>query len=49
MALRIDFIKDEIENNLISVLENMYRPKEIEMMLKQEDLEGTSVLQHIAE
>ena len=34
---------------MISVLQQMHRPKEIELMLKQEDIRGKSVLQYIAD
>jgi len=49
LALRIDFIHEEILNSLVEVLEHMHRPKEIELMLKQEDIKGKPVLQYIAE
>ena len=49
LALRIDFVKENLHNDMISVLQQIHRPKEIELMLKQEDIRGKSVLQYIAD
>jgi len=49
LALRINFILEELHSDLVVVLQHMQRPKEIELMLKQEDFAGKSVLQYIAE
>ena len=49
LALRIDFILQEIHSELVEVLEHIYRPKQIELMLKAEDIGGKSVLVYIAE
>jgi len=49
LALRINFILEELQADLFVVLEHMQRPKEIESMLKQEDFAGKTVLQYVAE
>jgi hypothetical protein len=49
LSLRIDFVHDGIFDDLVEVFENMYRPREIELMLKHEDIHGKSVLLYIAE
>ena len=47
--MRIDFVHDGIFGDLVEVFEQMYRPREIELMLKHEDIHGKSVLLYIAE
>jgi len=49
LALRINFILDELHADLVVVLQQIYRPKEIELMLKQEDFVGKSVLHYLSE
>ena len=44
LSLRIDFVHDGIFGDLVEVFEQMYRPREIELMLKHEDIHGKSVL-----
>jgi len=49
LAMRINYIIEELHADLVQVLQHMQRPKEIELMLKQEDFSGKSVLQYLAE
>ena len=49
LALRIDFITETMESNLLQVFQHIYRPREIELMLKQKDLRGKQVVMQIAD
>jgi len=49
LSLRIDFISENLHDSLYHVLQNIYRPREIEMMLKQRDIRGNTVLGYISE
>ena len=48
LSLRIEFISEQMHEGLHQVMQNIYRPREIEMMLKQEDIRGNSVLAYIS-
>ena len=49
LGLRIDFISEHLQESLHQVFQNIYRPREIEMMLKQTDIRGITVLGYISE
>ena len=48
LCVRVDFISEQLNESLHQVLQNIYRPREIEMMLKQEDIRGNSVISYIS-
>ena len=48
LCVRVDFISEQMHESLQQVLQNIQRPREIEMMLKQKDVRGNSVLSYIS-
>ena len=49
LAFRIQFITEKLHGDFVAVLTEMDRPQAIELMLKQEDINGKSVLAYLAE
>lgn len=49
LALRIDFVNEQIETKTVALFEKIHSPEMIEGMLKQKDVTGKTVLQYLAE
>jgi hypothetical protein len=48
LSLRIDFISEHLKESLYNVLQNIRGSRQIEMMLKQQDIRGNTVLGYIS-
>ena len=48
LDLRINFVREQIQEKFIAIYENLYEPDKIETLLTQQDINGVTVLQYLA-
>ena len=48
LDLRVNFVREQIQEKFIAIYENLYEPDKIETLLTQQDINGVTVLQYLA-